>query len=236
MMIGILQPGYLPWLGFFEQINRSDAFVLYDDVQYDKHSWRNRNRIKGSNGIQWLTVPVHVKFEEHPAISDVRIDNSTNWKRKHLAAIRQSYSKAPFFKDYIGIFEDAYQREWELLVDLDLYFIEKMLDCLVLSHKKLVRSSQIAVENGDRIQRLINICHAMGADEFYEGAAGKNYIDDDNFARAGIRVIYQDYQHPQYSQLYGDFVPYLSIVDLLFNHGSDSLKILTQTYEQRFKV
>lgn len=228
-MIGILQPGYLPWLGFFEQIYRSDAFIIYDDVQYDKHSWRNRNRIKGSNGIQWLTVPVHVKFEDHPSILEVQIDNSSNWKRKHLAAITQSYSKAPFYKDFIAIFEHAYQREWEFLVDLDLYFIEKILSCMGLAHKQLLRSSQLEVRNDDRIQRLISICHLMGADQFYEGAAGRNYIDDDVFAEAGIKVIYQDYQHPEYNQLNGDFVPYLSIVDLLFNHGNDSLKILTQT-------
>jgi hypothetical protein len=98
MVIGILQPGYLPWLGFFEQMYRSDVFVIYDDVQYDKEGWRNRNRIKTSKGIQWLTVPVVIKFEEHPLINEIKINNTVNWRKKHLSSINQNYSKASFFK------------------------------------------------------------------------------------------------------------------------------------------
>jgi hypothetical protein len=100
MVLGILQPGYLPWLGFFEQMYRSDIFVVYDDVQYDKNGWRNRNRIKTTQGVQWLTVPVHVKHRESPLVNDIIIDNKVNWKRKHLTSIKQNYSKAPFFRSY----------------------------------------------------------------------------------------------------------------------------------------
>mgnify|MGYP001558939589 CR=1 FL=1 len=123
MVIGILQPGYLPWLGFFEQMHRSDVFIIYDDVQYDRESWRNRNRIKSANGIQWLTVPVHFKLSEAPLITEVKTDNTANWRKKHLFSIRQNYAKAPYFKDYIGLFEEAYSRDWEYLLDLDLFFI-----------------------------------------------------------------------------------------------------------------
>jgi hypothetical protein len=226
MIIGILQPGYLPWLGFFEQMHRSDIFVMYDDVQYDKEGWRNRNRIKTATGIQWLTVPVLLKFNEHPIIFDVRIDNKVNWRKKHLGAIRQNYIKAPFFRKYIEIFEVAYSREWEYLVDLDLYFIEKLAECLGMSHKKIVRSSSFQVK-GERIERLVNMCKFFGAGTFYEGAAGKNYMDVDYFLRHGIEVEFQDYQHPTYPQLHGEFVPYLSVIDLLFNRGEDSMAILT---------
>lgn len=225
--IGILQPGYLPWLGFFEQMYKSDVFVIYDDVQYDKEGWRNRNRIKTANGIQWLTVPVHVKLSDMPLIKDVKIDNKENWRKKHLLSIKHSYSKARFYKEHIGIFEEAYSMDWEYLVDIDMHFILKLADSLGMVAKKIVRSSGIeAGRGGDRIERLINICKAFGADVFYEGASGRSYIDNSAFAVHGIKVEYQDYKHPVYKQLYGDFVPYLSVVDLLLNHGKDSLNII----------
>jgi hypothetical protein len=225
MIIGILQPGYLPWLGFFEQMYKSDVFVIYDDVQYDKEGWRNRNRIKTANGIQWLTVPVHVKLTEHPLVVGTKIDNTVNWRKKHLASIKQNYAKAPSFKSYIHIFEQAYSKEWEYLVDLDIYFIAQLAECLGMGNKNIIRSSTLDL-NRDRIGRLIHLCKLFGADTFYEGASGKNYIDEIEFLSHGIKVEFQNYQHPIYNQLYGNFVPYLSVVDLLFNHGRESLKIL----------
>lgn len=226
MRIGILQPGYLPWLGFFEQMYKSDVFVIYDDVQYDKESWRNRNRIKTANGIQWLTIPVIVKFEDRPLINEVKIDNRINWRKKHLSSIKQNYSKAQYFKKYIDIFDEAFSIEWKYLIDVDIYFIIKLFACLGMGDKKIIRSSTLNV-SGDRIERLINICKLFNADAFYEGAAGKNYIDDSQFAKYGIKVEYQNYKHPVYKQLYGDFVSHLSIIDLLFNHGDESCSILT---------
>lgn len=225
MRIGILQPGYLPWLGFFEQLYRSDVFVIYDDVQYDKHGWRNRNRIKTQRGAQWLTVPVEMKFEEHPVIREVRIDNRRNWRKKHLESIRQNYSKAGFFEEYISLFEKAYALEWEYLVDLDMHFIEEISVLLGLDTGKIHQSSKLGVSGG-RTERLIKICHKLGTDTFYEGSAGRNYIDEEEFAAAGIKVEYQNYNHPVYDQLYGEFVSHLSVIDLLFNHGGDSLPIL----------
>ncbi len=225
MRIGILQPGYLPWLGFFEQIYKSDVFVIYDDVQYDKGGWRNRNRIKTANGAQWLTVPVIVKFEDVPLISAVQIDNKLDWRKKHLLSIKQNYSKAPYYREYIDIFENAYSKEWKYLVDIDMHFILKLLEALGISDKKIVRSSTLNV-TGARIERLSNICKIFKADIFYEGTAGKNYIDEKNFLEYGIKIEYQDYKHPVYNQLYGEFIPYLSVIDLLFNHGKESLLIL----------
>lgn len=225
MRIGILQPGYLPWLGFFEQMYRSDIFVIYDDVQYNKHSWRNRNRIKTANGVQWLTVPVLVKFNGLPLINEVKIDNKLNWRKKHLFSIKQNYSKAPFYKKYIDIFRDAYSRDWEYLIDINMYFIYELAKCLGINNKKIVRSSTLDVV-GNRIERLVSICKVFRADTFYEGAVGRNYLDEKYFAEHGIKLEYQDYKHPIYNQLYKDFVPYLSVIDLLFNHGEESLSIL----------
>lgn len=226
MIIGILQPGYLPWLGFFEQMYKSDVFVIYDDVQYDKEGWRNRNRIKSANGVQWLSVPVQFKLSKAQLITEIRIDNKVNWRKKHLASIRQNYMKSLYFKDYIGFFEEAYAREWEYLIDLDLFFIVGLAKFLGMGDKIINRSSAVAVQ-GDRIGRLINLCKYFGTDTFYEGYSGKNYIDEEIFLAQGIKVEYQNYQHPVYRQLYGEFVPFLSIIDLLFNHGSKSLAILT---------
>jgi len=225
MRIGILQPGYVPWLGFFEQMHRSDIFVIYDDVQYDKESWRNRNRIKTADGVQWLTVPVIAKFSEHPLINQVKIDNSSDWNKKHLLTIKQNYSKAPFFKQYIDIFEEAYTKEWEYLIDIDMYFIIKLAECLGINKEKIMKSSTLNIK-GDRLERLVEICKRFKANIFYEGASGKNYIDDNYFNEHGIKVEFQDYKHPRYKQLFGDFVPYLSVIDLLFNHGDKSLVIL----------
>ena len=224
-VIGILQPGYLPWLGFFEQLHASDIFVIYDDVQYDKHGWRNRNLIKTSQGPQWLTVPVLANFSRRPLILQVKVNNRENWRKKHLSSIRQNYAKAPFFNRYIDFFTEVYQRDWEYLIDLDLHLISILAAFLGIDPGKIIRSSTLEL-TGDRITRLISICQKLGAATFYEGASGRNYIDEAAFRQQGIEVTYQDYQHPSYRQLYGDFTPNLSIIDLLFNCGDESLAIL----------
>lgn len=224
--IGILQPGYLPWLGFFEQLSASDIFVIYDDVQYDKHGWRNRNRIKTVSGAQWLTVPVKVNFSQHPLITDIKINHRENWQKKHFLSIKQNYSKAPFFQTYIDLFAGAYDRNWEYLIDLDLYFIFELSKCLGIPTEKIVRSSSLGV-SGDRLTRLLSLCKLFHADIFYEGASGKNYLEEVKFQEAGITISYQEYNHPIYNQLYGEFIPNLSTIDLLFNHGPESLAILS---------
>lgn len=225
-VIGILQPGYLPWLGFFEQLHRSDVFVIYDDVQYDKNGWRNRNRIKTANGPQWLTVPVSVDYSTRPPIHTVRINNDTDWRRKHLLSIRQNYSQALFFRDYIGVFEEIFSRPWDLLADLDLHLIVTLAGLLGMENKRIVRSSALGVP-GQRVERLIAICKNLGADTFYEGAAGRDYIPAGEFEAQGIRLEFQDYKHPVYNQLYGEFIPQMSVIDLLFNCGPEALDILT---------
>ena len=225
MIIGILQPGYLPWLGFFEQLYKSDIFVIYDDVQYDKHGWRNRNKIKTANGIQWLTVPVHANISLSPLIYQVKIDNSTNWRKKHLQSIRQNYAKTRYFKNYLPLFEEAYSISWEYLVDLDIFFINRLVSCIGMENKRIVRSSDLKIE-GARLEKLIAICKHFRADIFYEGAAGQSYLDPENFESYGIKIKFQDYRHPIYNQLYGKFASKLSVVDLLFNCGNKSLSVL----------
>ena len=221
----ILQPSYLPWLGYFAQFHRCDVFIVYDDVQYDKESWRNRNRIKTPQGIQWLTVPVLTKGKNWPSNREVKINNSVKWRKKHLASISQNYSKTPFFNDYIGVFEDIYAREWSALLDLNMVVFNALCQILNLEREVLF-ASELEIE-GESTERLIKICRKVKANIFYEGRAGQNYIDPKLFEDGGIILEYQDYKHPVYSQLHGEFIPYLSIIDLIFNCGSKSLEVLT---------
>ena len=221
----ILQPGYLPWLGFFEQMYCCDIFVVYDDVQYDKHSWRNRNRIKTSQGWQWLSVPVLTSGHNKPINKEILIDNSHNWRVKHHAAIQQNYSKAAYFSQYFDAFDAIYKAEWKYLIDLDMALISKLCEFMGLQ-RQIVFASDLNI-GGRSTERLIAICHALNADSFYEGKAGETYIAPAVFQEAGVRLIYQDYHHPVYRQQYGKFIPYMSTVDLLFNHGPDSLDILS---------
>jgi len=222
--ISILQPGYIPWLGFFEQMVYADTFVIYDDVQYDKNGWRNRNRIKTPQGILWLTVPVLSSGKTGQIVREVEIDNKLNWRKNHLKSIELNYKKAPFFKDYFGIFEDTYSREWINLLELDMYLIHKLRQALGINTPVLYSSEMSS--KGENVERLIKMCKELGADEFYEGSSGRNYIDDNLFENNGIKIAYQDYRHPVYPQLHGDFIPYLSVIDLIFNCGKDSLGIL----------
>ncbi len=220
----ILQPSYLPWLGYFAQLMRSDVFVIYDNVQYDKHSWRNRNRIKTAQGPHWLTVPVLTRGQNWPTNRDVKIDNLHDWRRKHWLSLRQSYARAPFFSDYAGIFEPLYARTWDFLLDLNMASFTAMSAALGIK-REIRLASELGVE-GTSTERLVRICQALGADCFYEGAAGRDYIDPAVFEAANITLEFQDYGHPTYPQLHGNFVPYLSAVDLLFNCGPKSLEIL----------
>lgn len=227
--IGILQPSYLPWIGYFEQIACSQVFVLYDDVQFEKGAWRNRNRIKTPSGAQWLTVPVLLKGRDLPLIKDVIINQAEKWQKKHIRSIEQHYRKAPFFNEYAGDLFDIIDRKRKYLIDLNLeiiYWIVQKLDLKTT----LKLSSQLNI-GGSGVQRLIDIIRLFNGRRFYEGAAGRNYIDPEDFKRCGIDVVFQDYNHPVYPQLYGDFVSHLSVIDLMFNCGSESTGILTQNME-----
>lgn len=234
MKIGILQPGYLPWLGFFNQLRQVDCFVLYDDVQYTKNDWRNRNRIKTPNGVQWLTVPVLTSGKPRQLIKDTRIDNSTDWAKAHLKSIKQNYSKARYFTKYFDELEWVYSEKQDWLLELDALLIAVLREMLNIQ-VPLRFSSELGLDpDADREWRLINICTKLGADVFLEGNAGRSYLEGENtklFLDNGIKIEYQDYHHPVYSQLYGDFVPYLSVLDLLMNEGPNSLGILSDAIQ-----
>jgi hypothetical protein len=221
--IVVLQPGYLPWLGFFDQMRRADIFVYYDDVQFDKHGWRNRNRIKSPAGPRWLTVPVRrARLTER--ILEVEIDNRTAWARKHIGTIRQFYAHAPYLGSYLPELEDLLQRRWERIVDLDLAVVELICRWLGLSCRT-ARSSELGI-SGQRSQRLLDLCLHFGASRYLTGDAAESYLDVDLFARHNVEVRWQNYRHPIYPQQHGSFIPYLSVLDLLLNCGDESAAIL----------
>ena len=222
--IGILQPSYLPWLGYLEQIARCDVFVLYDDVQFDKGGWRNRNRIKTPNGPLWLTVPVLTKGSAMPLVKDIRINNVQHWAKSHLKTLAQYYSKSPFYRRYHSEITDILTQQWESLALLDRAVIEWMCACFGID-TPMYWSSDLDVA-GDRLERLLAIINHFGGNRFYEGAAGRNYIPVDWFAQRGVEVVFQDYHHPTYSQLHGPFISHLSALDLLYNEGSRARDVL----------
>jgi len=223
----VLQPGYLPWLGFFDQFDRADVFVHYDDVGFDKSGWRNRNRIKTGRGPLWLTVPVVTAGRSGQRILDVEIDNDQPWARKHARAVREAYARAPFAKPYLEELEALLGQTWDRLVDLDLAVIDAMCRWLGLTGTRVLRSSELGV-SGERSGRLLALCRHVGADQYLSGTAAQAYLDINLFASHGIRVTWQNYHHPIYVQLHGAFVPYLSALDLILNLGPESLGIIRQ--------
>jgi hypothetical protein len=220
----VLQPSYLPWLGFFDQMRRCDVFVYYDDVQFDKHGWRNRNRVKAPAGPVWLTVPVRHHGLQRPRIMDVAIDNRTPWARKHVSTVRQLYARAPYLKRYLPELETLLQGSWERLVDLDLALAARLGAWLGLE-RQVVRSSDLGID-GERSERLLRICQHFGATHYLSGDAAQAYLDVELFARHGIAVDWQHFPHPVYPQQHGEFVGYLSAVDLLLNCGEESPTVL----------
>jgi hypothetical protein len=222
--VGVLQPGYLPWLGFFDQMRRCTTFVLYDDVPYDKGGWRNRNRIKCPSGSQWLTVPVRTRHRFGQSILDVEIDNSGAWARSHRQSIQQHYARAPYLASYLPELAELLSKEWEHLVDLDVAVINLMSGWLGL-HRQIVRSSELGLR-GSKTERLVNICRHFGATRYLTGDAARSYLDTARFAERGITVVWQEYRHPVYPQLHGGFMPYLSALDLILNCGDQAMTYL----------
>jgi hypothetical protein len=222
--IAILQPGYLPWLGFFDQMRRADVFVYYDDVQYDKHGWRNRNRIKTHQGPLWLSVPVRHSGLGSPRILEVEIDNRTGWGRKHVASLRQAYADAPHASEYLPAIEEIVRRPWQRLVELDIVLADALGSMLGVTAAR-VRSSELGIA-GERSDRLLSICRHFGGGTYLSGDAAKSYLDVELFERHDVAVQWQEFSHPVYPQQHGAFVPYLSALDLLLNCGADSRLIL----------
>lgn len=224
MVLTIHQPAYLPWLGYFHRIAASDIFVLLDDVQFERNSFINRNRIKTPQGSTWLTVPVLMKGHLSKTIGDMEINNSQPWTRKHWNAIFLNYKKAPYFKLYSEFFEDVYAREWKLLADLNFFMLKWFLKTLDI-RIEISKASEGDFQ-GHKSDLVLDMCLKLKANVHIFGALGKDYAEVEKFNRSGVTPVFQSYSHPVYRQLHGNFIPGMSTLDLLFNEGPKSLDIL----------
>ena len=221
----VLQPMYLPWMGYFGLVDIADVFVFYDDVQFVRRSWQNRNRIKWQDGSAlWLTVPVH-HHQYGQMITQVTIDNRTKWSNKHLERIKQAYSAAPYFGRYSSMLESIFVKNWEHLADFDIRLIVEIASLLGLGHNKFKKSSEYP-SSGSATDKLVNLLKLIGADEYVSGPAATSYLEVEKLRQAGISLYWFRPEHPTYSQLWGDFVSYLSVIDLIFNLGPESMQLI----------
>lgn len=224
MNVVILQPSYIPWRGYFDQIKKADIFIFYDDVQYDKHGWRNRNQIKTAQGKQWMTIPVHSKGVTNGiSICDVKIDWSKPWNHNHRKALTFAYKKAPYFASYETWLDSVFGRRDEYLADFTVWLTIDIARQIGISKTKFIRSSDIPNITGQKTDRLIQILQHVNATHYISGASAKEYMEPQKFEEAGITFEYMEYNYPEYPQLYPPYDPYVTILDLMFMTGQDTL-------------
>lgn len=225
------QPEFMPWLGFFHKLTLGDCFMIVDNVQFKKKHFENRNRIRTPDGWIWLTVPVltHDRFTQ--AINEVAIDNRSPWRRKILKSIELNYHKAPHFAEYWPFFRDAFSRDWERLAELNEVLIRECIGFLGID-VEIVKSSDLNI-SAQGTDLIIQMCKAVGADTYVSGQSGKEYLDMGLVAESGVGLVYQKFQHPEYSQISLPFVPQMSVIDLLFNEGrkAEDYVRMAGTYE-----
>ena len=228
MIVSIMQPAYLPWLGYFDRVQRSDLHIVLDTVQLEhqtKTAFTNRNRVRTATGWTWLTVPVQTAGHQHTPIRDITIASSPAWARKHATTLRQSYGRAPHWHRLAPLVDDVYGRAWVRLIDV-IDASTPALCALLGVQTPMVSASSLGV-TGTKGDLVLALCRAVGATTYLSGPFGRDYLDETTFADAGMAVAYHDFVHPTYTQGTAPFVPYLSVVDLLAHHGPDSLPILT---------
>jgi hypothetical protein len=226
MKIAISQPTYLPWIGYFDLIDQVDAFVLLEDVQFEKQSWQQRNRLKTPVGLQWLTVPVIFRGRLGQLIKDVEIRDVEFW-RNHCRAVELNYRRCRFFDNYFGALTSHLTVTGSTrLVDLNVQLIEWFMDLLGIK-TRLVCSSELKL-TGKRTELLANICCSLGATQYVSPLGSAAYLLEEQgmLLDQGIDLVFQNYHHPEYDQLFSPFLPYASILDLIFNEGDRSLEII----------
>ena len=225
MIVSINQPAYLPWLGYFDRIAQSDIHIILDHVQFEKNSNINRNKIRTLNSWSWLTVPIKTKSRYgNLSINNLEIDNSYLWKKKHLRSIEQNYSKTSFFLEYINFFEKVYMKDWFQLAPL-IYEINSYIMNTLNIKTKIIKSSDLKPAS-KKSDLILELCKIVDAKKYISGPFGREYLDEKSFDREGIKIDYHEYIHPTYTQHNNDFIPNMSVIDLLFNEGNDSLNIL----------
>jgi hypothetical protein len=230
MIIAAHQPNFMPWLGYFDKMKKADVFVTVDHVQMERQSFQNRTRIKTAEGARWITVPV-VQASRDERVLDKRIDNSRDgrfrWERKMGLTLKYAYQAAPCYAEIAPALTEILESRWEKLADLNHKLIDFCRAALAI-RTPMVRSSELKV-GGAKSEMILSMCRELGAKAYLSGTgASRGYLDVAAFERAGIEVLWQDFQHPQYAQCPATkpFIEKLSIVDLLFNCGSESAGLL----------
>ncbi|MCX5700381.1 MAG: WbqC family protein [Candidatus Omnitrophica bacterium] len=224
MVVAVHQPNYLPWLGFFHKIDKCDTFVFLDNVQYEKREFQNRNKIRTKEDFHWLTVPVITKGLYTQTIREVLVDNTQEWQKTHWGLISTNYGNSPYFSEHRKFFSEVYAQTWVRLVDLNVSCINYILDYLGIK-KPVCFESSIGIQSF-HTQRIIDICRKLNADTYLSGLGAKEYLEEDKFKEASIKLAYQDFVHPEYKQVYSPFIPQMSIIDLIFNCGKEGINIL----------
>ncbi len=223
MKVAVLQSNYLPWKGYFDIIRQSDVFVFYDNVQFTKNDWRNRNQIKTPKGLEWITIPVGSKI--HRLIEEVKIESS-DWQKSHWGKIQANYKEAAHFKTHAPFFEEIFlKKKWQSLSEFNQWTIQTISkEILGIGKTRFLNASDFDLQ-GARQDKLIMLLKKVGATSYLSGPAGKNYIEPEKFKENQIQLEYIDYsKYPEYSQLYPPFVHGVSILDLILNCGPDSAK------------
>lgn len=220
MIVAIHQPNYLPYLGFFDKMKKSDIFVIYDDAQFSKGDFHHRNKIRIHNGWKWLTVPVekkHIPINEIKIRGELTTTRGISWSDSHLKIIADNYKNAHFYAAYEKEIIKIYEKEYDRLVDLNMNIIKFLMRSFGIE-TKIVFSSDFGFSSGSS-ERLLEIVEALDGDVYLSGSSGINYLEASLFEDKGIKVEYQNFIHPVYEQRFGGFVPNMAAIDALFNIG-----------------
>lgn len=229
MKVGVIQSNFLPWRGYFDFIREVDLFITHDDLQYTKGDWRNRNRIKTPRGSEWITVPVSYR-KTSQLIEGTPVDYSTPWAQKMLNRMRESYRRSPHFEPYFSELSDLLTQPAVSISDLNLRLIKWV--CLKLEIDTPIRMSREYHPQGAKTERLIGILQQVGASTYLSGPAAQAYLMPEMFDQAGIQLEFKQYDYPEYQQLYPPFDPAVSVIDLLFMMGRDSIIYLESKEKQ----
>lgn len=223
MRAAIIQSNYIPWRGYFDFIDEVDLFIFYDDTQYTKRDWRNRNKIKTKDGACWISVPVHY-HNRTQTICETRIDTSQNWQCDHLNAIRENYVKAPYIDIVLDMLHESFSKNHLTISELNIDLTRRI--CNFLGIDTPLRFSSDYSPTGTRTDRLVDLLLKVGATTYLSGPTAKGYLDENKLLENGICLEYKAYDYPEYPQLWGEFDNHLSIIDLIANTGQDATKYL----------
>lgn len=227
MIVSIDQPHYLPWLGYFHRLAASDLHIILDHVQFEKNSFINRNKVRTYAGWTWLTVPVRTSGRfGNLSVDTIEIADERTWASKHWKTLKFGYGNAPYFDDYADPLESIYKKSWPRLIDLIDASTSYLLKELGVETER-IKGSALGMP-GHKSELVLNLCEEVGAEIYLSGPLGRDYLDEAAFHDVGIRIVYQDYNHPVYNQVHPGFESQMSIVDLLLNCGENSLEVLME--------